>query len=892
MIKVRIIFLFLSLLIFNHLSAADDIRTNETENILLLTSYHQGDIWTDSVVRGITDVLSKDVSIEIYTEHMDFRRRPDLASSGLLDRYILKKYKNEKIDLIIVSDDAALDLMIKLRPEYFPDIPMVFCGINDFKKESIQGQTGIVGVNEALMIDSTLDLALKLLPKTKQIYGIATDLTMVGRRNLEEYRKSTYQTSNRVELIELLNITTEDAPAVLSNLPENSVLLDLSGINSPEGRQISRIQTMELMASSSNLPVFTLWTSSLGKGGALGGVVVDGYEQGQKAGDLASRILNGEDPESMLLVTASPNITMLDYIQLKHFKLTQRKLPPESVIINKPSTFYQLYKKYIWLFSFLACFLIMLILMLLILYLNKRKTAHVLALQERKFRTFFEHVPDYVLVLEQRHDDVYIADLNEAACSFHGYKREELLNKPLAYLDKNLFQLGSILADLGQKEEIERNHYEVVHMRKDGSTFPVETTVKKVEVNGVNFLFSIERDLTKQKAVEYERNELEKQLRQKHKMEAIGVLTGGIAHNFNNSLNIIIGNFELAALKNTNPQIKQFLNNGIDAAFKASDLIKQLMSFSHSNEKKFSLIDLSGEVEKSLSLFSSTIPSSIQVITNIKSECRDKYILADSYSIHEVLLNLCNNATQAMGEKGTLTVSLEIVSKTLTGNGMSALKLSDECFRLSVTDTGCGMSEEIMERIFDPFFTTKDVGTGTGIGLSTVKGIVEQLGGSVKVQSRPGAGSTFELYFSIEESAQKIQKSSEISSPGGKERILLVDDDALIADTISTMLKSAGYEVATADSGLNAYEMILNENNHYDLLITDQTMPQMTGKELIERVRKTELNIPAILLSGNINNISREEISSLRLNTVLSKPCDMKTLLKTVREVLDGSFTA
>ncbi len=749
--RIQQLISFLILLLSGSSLTAGVFQEGEKKNVLLITSYHYGDTWTDNVVNGIQDILDRLSGIELYTEYMDFRRRPELEYSRVMEDYILEKYQNEKIDVIIVSDDAALELLIKLRADRFADIPLVFCGINEFREESLMGQTGIVGVNETLMIDQTLDLALQLFPLTKRVYGVATDISLAGRRNLEEYRTSSYQSSRRVQLLELLNLTTDDAAEVLSKLLKDSILLDLSGLNSPEGRQISRIQTMELMTGYSNLPVFTLWSSSMGEAGALGGVVVDGYKQGVQAGNLATRILMGDTPDSIALVTESPNVTMIDYTLMKQFSLSEKDLPLGTVKLNKPTSFYELYKKYVWFYTSLMFLLILLVLLLLYSFLQKRRAVHTIAIQEKKFRTLFENVPDYALLLEKREDGVFISDLNEAACRVHGYQREELLEQPLEVMDPESLDHDRLDSELKQIDHLGRLHHEILHHRKDGSCFPVEATVTPVEIEGRSFLFSVERDLTRQKELEQEKSELEKQIRQKHKMEAIGVLTGGIAHNFNNSLNAIIGNFELASVKNDDPSIQQYLKNGIEAAFRASGLIDQLTTYSHSYERDYSLVNLSGEIEKTLSLIRSTLPATLILTVKISEESRDKHIMADSQSIQEVLKNLYRNAADAISDKGSLTISLDLAPAGNLDNHREYSHL-DKCLQLRISDTGCGISDEILEKIFDPFFSTKEVGTGIGIGLTTVKGIISQLGGTIRVRSRLQEGSTFEIYLPIAES--------------------------------------------------------------------------------------------------------------------------------------------
>ena len=432
--------------------------------------------------------------------------------------------------------------------------------------------------------------------------------------------------------------------------------------------------------------------------------------------------------------------------------------------------------------------------------------------------------------------------------------------------------------------------YECVHriVRPDGSVRIVhEKSEDIVDASGETIhSFGMTHDITEQRQAEEEKAELEKQLRQVHKMEAIGTMAGGIAHDFNNMLAIIIGNAEMALAdipKESFPRhsIDQILN----ASHRAKDLVKQILAFTRQTEKTARPINIIQAIEDSLKLLRSTIPTS--VVIRKKIEIIDGFIEIDPTQFHQLMINLCTNATQAMHDKGVLEIGLSEVK--LTENSVHQLgKEPGSYIRLSVSDTGEGMSPAIIDRIFDPFFTTREVGQGTGMGLSVVHGIVEGLGGFVTVESEPGRGSTFHLFFHKSEYRPMEERRAGGLLPTGNERILFVDDEEALAKLGKLMLEQLGYTVATVTSSAAALETFTAYPDSFDLIITDMTMPELTGKELAAELLKIRPDIPIILCTGYSSMISKENAEEFGIREFCMKPLAMKHLATTVRNVLDN----
>ncbi len=407
-------------------------------------------------------------------------------------------------------------------------------------------------------------------------------------------------------------------------------------------------------------------------------------------------------------------------------------------------------------------------------------------------------------------------------------------------------------------------------------------------------LVGISRDITARKQSEAKRLELEAQLRQKYKMEAVGIMAGGIAHDFNNILTIIMTNLELMRRKMGNehalsPRIEQ----AFAASSRAGELVKQILTYSRQNTQAPQPLQLAIVVEEALKLLRSSIPASIEISTRIEMDARSAMIDADATQMDEVLINLCHNAVYAMNGKGLLTVSLskesreeEFCSTTLEPSQNSYLKLT-------ITDTGTGISAEILEKIFDPFFTTKPVGQGTGMGLSICNNIVKRHNGFMAVDSSPNNGSTFSAYFPIlvsahESNQQQAQEEPTEKLPTGSERILLIDDEEPLAQALGDYLVGLGYSVTTQTDSLKALALFESNPEQFDLVISDQTMPGLTGLELSLEMLKIKPQLPIILCTGYSANITEEKAKQQGIKEFFIKPLALPTLAQTTRNFLDG----
>jgi two-component system, cell cycle sensor histidine kinase and response regulator CckA len=400
--------------------------------------------------------------------------------------------------------------------------------------------------------------------------------------------------------------------------------------------------------------------------------------------------------------------------------------------------------------------------------------------------------------------------------------------------------------------------------------------------------YGVNQDITERKSALEEKLRLELQLLQAQKMEALGTLAGGIAHDFNNVLEGIIGFAEMikedaAADSHQHRRIGLVLKG----AKRGRDLVRQILMFSRRNRQEQKPVSLGEIVDEGLRLLRPTLPSTIEI--RLKNLADDDTIYADSGQIHQVLMNLCTNAAHAMRETGGF-IEIDISQAAFAAVDLKPLPdmRPGTYVVLTVRDTGCGMEPEMLDRIFDPFYTTKGKGEGTGLGLSVVHGIIKGHGGYTTVRSEPGKGSTFQIYLPKNETEVSTTFTAGVLVvKGGKERILFVDDEDILVDLGNERLKKLGYDVTATTSSIEALDIFKKEHEKFDLVITDYTMPHLTGIELATELLKVRADIPIILCTGHNDDISPEITKAAGIRELLIKPQSRDEIAQTIRRVLD-----
>lgn len=512
---------------------------------------------------------------------------------------------------------------------------------------------------------------------------------------------------------------------------------------------------------------------------------------------------------------------------------------------------------------------------------------------EARYRLLAENASDIIFTLDT---DLRFTYISPSVQRIRGYTvKEAMAQSPEDILPPASLKIATkalreeMEIEAGDTREPHRSRTLELETRcKDGATIWTETTfttLRDAKDRLVGFL-GITRDITERKRAADERSRLEAQLAQAQKMESIGTLAGGIAHDFNNILSAIIGYTELAVDDLSDPEkVKRELREVLRAGERARDLVSQILTFSRKTETVCSPLALRTVVKESLKMLRSLTPTTIDIRQNLVDS---GLVMSNPTQIHQIVMNLCTNAAHAMGSKGgVLEVSLErvVVEKDTAG----VLEVDPGPFlRLTVSDTGHGMPPEVMERVFEPYFTTKEMGCGTGLGLSVVHGIVKSHAGAIVCRSVQGEGSTFEVYLpELEPEDKPTSSSTREPVPTGTERILFVDDEPILVNLAEKMLTRLGYSVTAKTGSVEAFEAFRERPDEFDLVITDMTMPVMSGDMLARKIMAMRPDIPIILCTGYSEHITEELAQSMGIRQFLVKPIDMGGLARTLRKLLD-----
>ncbi len=461
-----------------------------------------------------------------------------------------------------------------------------------------------------------------------------------------------------------------------------------------------------------------------------------------------------------------------------------------------------------------------------------------------------------------------------------GYELDDLIGKKVYHFyEHGIEDAKKIMRELTTKGEL-RSH-EMRFINKSGVLVDVSLSASLLrdEKGKVIGTLGIHRDITGRK-------KLQAQLQQAQKMEAIGTLAGGIAHDFNNILAAIIGYTELIGLRiKDEAKVRRYLQELRNAGNRARDLIGQVLTFGRQSGEEQQPLYVSVILKEGIKLLRASLPSTIEIRQKIQMDSGK--IVANPTQVHQVLMNLCTNAAYAMREEGgVLEINLERIDVDSPTAALHPDLHPGPYVRLTVSDTGHGIPPENLGRIFDPYFTTKEKGEGTGLGLAVVHGIVRSYGGAIEVNSEPGKGSTFQVYFPrIELDVKEIPRTVE-PFPTGNERVLFVDDEESLVEMGREMLEHLGYSVVTKTSSIEALELLHKEPDAFDLLMTDMSMPGMTGERLAKEAMKIRQDMPIILCTGFSDRIDRDKVKEIGIKRLTMKPLVMRGLAVIIRETL------
>jgi len=521
--------------------------------------------------------------------------------------------------------------------------------------------------------------------------------------------------------------------------------------------------------------------------------------------------------------------------------------------------------------------------------LERKRGNEALRASEEQYHAIFNGSVDGLALCSL---DGRVVDANPAFCRIHGYTREELLAaESFQFVDPDShLRCWAFFEAVGNGRSISTDNKA---RRKDGTVFDVNVHGVPVQYNNALHLLLIVRDITERKRAEEERARLEAQLRQAQKMEAIGHLTGGVAHDFNNILTAVMGYIAMAQERvaaQGDEKLDKYLDRALRSGNQARDLIQQMLTFSRGQRGEPRALQLAPLVKESVKLMRSTLPSSIEFDTDLDAPLPS--VLLDPVQLEQVLMNLCINARDAMDGAGQLRIGLRQTARRDAVCTSCRQPVRGTFIELAVSDSGGGIAPAVLDRMFEPFFTTKETGKGSGMGLSTVHGIVHEHGGHIVVESQPGAGATFRVLLrpmsgaAGETGVAKAEPAGASDVRRLKGRVLVVDDEPAVGEFMAELLGSWGLDVTVKSNGVEAEAFVAGDPGKFDLVVTDQTMPKMTGVELAQRLTAQHRGLPIILYTGYAERLTETQTRRAGIRALVTKPIDTGAFFKLVQETL------
>ena len=855
--------------------ASSCLADKEKKTVLYLNSYHNGYHWSDGLLEGIRTVLNQShYKVDLQIEYMDTKKyHYDLIAKNLYSLY-KEKFKNESFDVIVLSDNDALNFVNQYRNDIFKDIPVVFCGVNDLKDSEIAAGN-ITGIVEIYDFIGTLKVAKTLYPaKDRMVFLIDNSTTGTAIRHQAE--KLIRENDLGLQIEFWTRLTLEETQKRVSKLPDDTFLFIAPYYQSINGRFYTAEEVTEAIYRHSSVPIYSAWEFMVGYG-TVGGKVLSAIEDGKTAGTMALQILDGIKADNIPIVREPDRgIYLFDYNVMAKLGINQDLLPKNSKIINAPKAIYSLSKELFW--TMMISFIILLVALLSMVgaMLDRRKVERKITDQLAFQETLMDTIPQ--LVSWKDVEGKYLG-ANQAFMDFFGIDDiHQVVGKNTGELiSDEVYSEWSIKVDtsvVDNKEPFRKIRQKVNDVQ--GAEAWIE--VNKVPLRGQGE--RIVGVLTTAENITKEQN-LEKQLLQSQKMEAIGTLAGGIAHDFNNILTSIINSTELA-IGDVVPgsQTEADLTRVLKAARRGGRVVQQILSFSRPSKEGFRPTDMSQVIQEVVQLMEASMPANIDVHSHIEPTGKF-FVYADPTQMHQAVLNLCTNAFHALRMTGG-TINIDLAQAVdVTNTSASGHPATSQFIKLSVSDNGPGIDPQIQDKIFDPFFSTKSKTEGTGLGLAVVHGIVKSHQGSIQVNRGDKGGAIFTIILPAAEACADIVSSS----PGGIHEIgghiLFVEDDEDQLQTTPRLLEEMGFQVTALREPKAALHLVSAGNLHFDILITDFDMPIMDGSMLAGLLPE----LPVILISGRDDaRIAAQEHPNIY--KVIIKPYHRKELMDGIRQIL------
>ncbi len=835
------------------------------QKILYLDSYHQGFEWSIGVTEGLLSAFSSHPDIDLSIEYLDSKRR-DLGK--IEDEYkelFRKKYVDSVIDAIIVSDDNAFNFALENREELAPDIPLIFLGLENFDREQIEDLDNIFGIAKDLNSNSSLDLIYSLHKDTQKIV-IIHDQTTTGlaARNWIDKVIAGNPKSSGYEYQYITDVSIEELTNEIMNIEEDSVILSLPFIVDREGEFILETRFFELLNSSGN-PIYVSNDLGLRTGIPIGGYLSRARTVGRQAGELTLDIIDGQLTSFDDPIKPTRNELVINYDALRYHGLFVSDLPDGAQILNKPP---RVPPSIIITITLLLLVISLLSVLISINHRLKKRAQQNLEL----LQIVLDYSPIPIVATSMEHERKVLF-ANAVFCRALKIEKSKIMR--LSYDDlsnKIQMYLGEIdFREYDQKVLVQDsvvNLPEVVFTDVQGKEWHISITKSPFIWEDSPAVLTTFFDLSEQYQVQ-------KALRHAEKMQVIGQLAGGIAHDFNNQIMAILGYSDLMRTEITEKTHQEYLRYITVAAENSRALTERLLVFSRKDTSKMDLFDMKESVDNVVGLLKLTIDRQISLSTDYQQG--DAVCFGERSLIENALLNIGINAADAIQESGHIIFRVASDETTVT---------------ISVQDDGSGIPESVRDKIFEPFFTTKKEGSGTGMGLASVKQTVENHYGIIKVYSSTEDGTLFTIKLPKNISG-KVEEDGlpEKSIPTVVElqdeskRVLVIDDEHAIRFLLQKMLEREGYIVDTASNGVDALKQF--EPHKYDIVLLDMIMPEMNGYTAFIEMQKLDPCVKVIMVSAFADTEQVEQLRKLGLYDFIKKPVDSKTLIPIIEQAVN-----
>ena len=813
-------------------------------NVLVVHSYHVGMAWADDVTRGLHEQLAREA--ELVFTHLDIKRFPDPRREQALVAEIAAKVAISRPAVVVAIDDFAYDFLVRHRATLIPDLPLVFGGVNFWSGDRPEQVSGVVEPNN---LTDTVQLALTLHPQTRRLV-VVNDRTETGRANRAALEPVLAKLTGQSVLF-LGHGSFAETEAALAKLdPRHDVVLLLSWNIDATNATRSYETAIARARAFSPAPLYGVWDFYFGQG-LVGGYLLDGATHGGEVAHIVSAVLHGKDIDTIPITTHGRTDLRLDERELKRFGISPEVIPPGAEIRYREANPLAQHARLITTVAVVLILQGITIVWLVLARASRKRAEASLRTSEADLRLTLESINDAVISTDA---SAQITRMNPVAEQLTGWQHGEAHGRAWNEVVRLVeLDTGSPAADptktvlsTGKTE----NPSPVRLIHRNGSKRTISYSMAPIRDNRDGFGGTVTafHDITAQ-------IRLEEQLRQAQKMESLGLLAGGVAHDFNNVLQAIYGNLQLirepAATTEENNACLDEIGR---AAARAADLTRQLLAFGRRQKLAPTTIDLAVQTESLLKMVRRLIGIDIKVSFAAEAGCF--WVKADGGQIDQVILNLCLNARDAMPQGGRLSLELDHISFSAQDSSASSWIQPGNYVLLTVADTGSGMDKQTLDRIFEPFFTTKPTGHGTGLGLSVVQGIVQQHEGLINAYSEPGVGTTFRVYLPAWDTpgpatpalAPETRTVSPRTTPT---TVLLAEDDLATRNTACKILRRHGCKVLAVADGEEACAIAAAHEGRIDVAVLDVVMPRLGGPETARRLMSSRPGMPIILCSGH-----------------------------------------